>query len=115
MLEGEGACDHDEEHHARGPDVSVEAVILFPQKHFGCGVTGRPTGCLEGLPVVVEVAQAEVDQLYRPVSVQQQVLWLQVAVHHSDLVNVFDAVDQLVEVLARLLFCQSRLLSDRLI
>lgn len=74
--------------------------------HLRSGVAGASARCLECCAWLVEVAQAEIDNLQRLVVVDEQVLGLEVPVADSELVDVVDARNELLEVLACLLFLQ---------
>jgi hypothetical protein len=118
ILKGQAAADHGEEDDPAGPDVDPQACVFLAGDHFGGRVAGRPAGGLEQLDLVgaaeplVGVRQPEVHDLYAPVEVDQQVLGLEVAVHHFQRVDVLDPVQDLLEDAAGLGLGQAFLLDD---
>ena len=55
------------------------------------GVARAAARCLQCVSRLVEVAQSEVNNLQRPIVVDEQVLRLEVPVADAELVNVIDA------------------------
>lgn len=76
------------------------------------GVARAAARCLQRVSRLVQVAESEVHDLQRPIVVDQQVLRLEVPVADAELVDVVDARDELLEVLAGLLFLQPLVLHD---
>ena len=81
--------------------------------HLGSGVAGRTTGRLQIVSLLVEVGQAEVDYLECFVVVNQQILRLEITVTYTELVNVADATDKFLEVLACRLFVEFLILDNQ--
>jgi hypothetical protein len=50
----------------------------------------------------VNVAQTEIDQFEVKLVVEQNILWLQISVHHAERMNVLNCVKELLEELAGL-------------
>jgi len=71
-------------------------VITLAGYHLRCRVAGTATGRLEHLALLVHVGQAEVDNLYVVLIVQQQVLRFQIAVADPNFVDVLHAGDYLL-------------------
>ncbi len=88
VLEGETPVDHGVQDDSTGPDIYLGRQVLLACDHFGGGVARGATGGLEHLGLGVDVREAEVDDLDLLAVVEQQVLWLQVAVHHQLFVQV---------------------------
>ena len=71
------------------------------------------TGGFKCCARLVQITQAKVDNFQRLVIVYEQVLGLQVPVTDAELVDVVDAGDQLLEILASLPFFESLVLHDQ--
>ena len=80
--------------------------------HLRSGVARAAARCLQRRPWLVEVAQSEVDDLQGLIVVDEQVLRFQVPVADAQLVNIVDARNELLEVLAGLLLLQLLVLHD---
>ena len=63
--------------------------------YLGCSVARRAASSLESLILLVHVGETEIDDFEGVVVVQEQVLWLQVTMANTGLVEVLDARDQL--------------------
>ena len=68
--------------------------------YLWCGVAGASAGGLQLLTFLVEVSQAEVDELEVEIRVNQNVARLDVSMGASYGVQVLDSADQLLEELA---------------
>ena len=102
-VEREGAGDQDVEHDAQGPDIGLGAHITLALEELGCGVGGRAAPGPQQAVGTVVVAKAEVRQFDAIIRVQEEVLGLEVAVHHPRQVAVADGGQDLGEDVAGLL------------
>mmetsp|Transcript_1634 Transcript_1634/g.2886 ORF Transcript_1634/g.2886 Transcript_1634/m.2886 type:complete len:494 (-) Transcript_1634:579-2060(-) len=87
-LEGRVACGHDEQHHARRPDVRLGPGVPLVGQHLGAHVGLRPALRLQELLVLRAVRhgrrrQPKVRQAQLGLGVQEEVLGLQVPVVHA--------------------------------
>jgi hypothetical protein len=82
-------------------------MICVSLADLGRGVAGRAAGRLELFVLVVDVAEAEVDELDVAEEVDEDVGRLDVAVRAADLVEVADGGDELLEELAGLGFVEA--------
>ena len=85
---------------------------MEPVDHFRCCVARRSTCRLKQLSLLVLVAQSEIDKSDVLLMIEQQVLRLQVSVHNTELVQVFDSADYLLEELASLSLFELLFLDD---
>jgi len=70
--------------------------------------------CFESCAWLIQVAQSEVHDLQRFVVIDEKILRLEVPVAYAELVDVVDAGDELLEVLASLLLLQLLILHDEI-
>lgn len=78
------------------------------------GVARRSARGLECLARFVDVTQAEVNHFERAVKVKQKIFGFQIPVANPELVNVVNASDEFLEVLAGCLFLEALALDDQL-
>ncbi len=115
VVEGQAADEHVVERHACAPQVGLFWFVVLTRDHlvsrlyFGRRVARRPTGRLKSRFFLVDVPQAEVDELDVAFGVDQDVLRLDVSVDDACRVEVLDGGKDLPEVLAGDFFCASRL------
>ena len=112
VLKWQVATNHSVENHAARPDVRTKSVVALTPDHLGRGVAGTPAGCLQRFAFLVQITQAEVNQLDVVVVVEQKIFGLQVAVHDPQLVDVLDAREDLRVHLAGLFLGQAPVLDD---
>lgn len=60
------------------------------------------------ITLFVYITQTEIDYLGIAIVVQQNILWLQVAVYDSDTVQILDSFDYLTEYFAGLILCEPK-------
>ena len=111
-------CDHDKsrcerrdahsQHNTNTPYITETPVIARILQHFGSYVIGAAARCmLEGICVISvfadEGGQSEVGNLDVHVLVQEQVLWLDIAMTDVVAVHVADTRNELAEKLPRLI------------
>ena len=87
-------------------------MVVLPGDHLGRGVAGRPTGGLQHLVLLVDLAQTEVNELDVVVAVEEDVLGLDVSVRDALLVQVGNAFDELVKEVTSFGFLQSSVIDD---
>mmetsp|Transcript_60852 Transcript_60852/g.128763 ORF Transcript_60852/g.128763 Transcript_60852/m.128763 type:complete len:254 (+) Transcript_60852:1040-1801(+) len=97
ILEWQVAAHKSEEDHSATPKIAHLWHILLPCHHFWRRIARRSTGGAQALAIPEEVAEAKVHNLDALVFVQQQILWLQVSMHHSHLVDFLHSRYDLVE------------------
>ena len=88
------------------------AVVALAGDHLGRGVAGTAAGRFERLARLVGVREAEVDDFYVHVVIQEQVLGLQISMHYVQLVQVLHSRDYLVKELQGLGLLDSLVLDD---
>lgn len=108
VVEGQRAAEQRVEDDAARPDIDLGTGVEFARDDLGCGIVGAAAARAQKLAVHHHVAQAKVGDLDVQVRIEQQVLRLQVAVHHHVPVTVVDARDDLLEEPARFVFLQLR-------
>ena len=79
-------------------------MISLTSDHLWGGIARGSTSCLEGGPLLVHVTEAKVYNFEGKIVVKEEVLWLEISVADSTLVNVLDTRDELQVELAGLLF-----------
>jgi len=87
-------------------------MIPLAADHLGRRIAGTSTSGLEQLVVFVEVAEPEVHNLDIVIVVEQKVLRFQISVAHAQLVNVFNATQNLRVHLAGFLLAQPPVFND---
>mmetsp|Transcript_3398 Transcript_3398/g.7606 ORF Transcript_3398/g.7606 Transcript_3398/m.7606 type:complete len:221 (+) Transcript_3398:187-849(+) len=97
VVKGERAAQQRIENHAAAPHVHLGSGVELARDDFGRRVVGRAAARLEEVAVLHDVGEAEVGDAELLVAVEQQVLRLEVAVHHRVLVAVLDARHELLE------------------
>ena len=97
ILEGQEATDHREEDDATAPDICHQTMIALSGNHLRGRIAGAPASCLKGLPVLIGVAEAEINDFNIIMIIHEQILWLQISVADPKLMKVFDARYYLVE------------------
>ena len=112
VLKRQVAAHHRIQNDAAAPDVRVQTLVSLASDHLRSSVARTATSRFEGVAFVVGVRQTEVNDFDVVLVVEQQVLWLQVAVTDAHLVDVLDARDDLLHKPARLLFLQALALHD---
>lgn len=112
VLERQVPTDHGVQDDSAGPDVCTESEVPLALDHLGSGVARTTASGLEPLAMLVEVRQTEVYELDRVIVVQQQVLWLEVTMHNTKLVNVLNSADDLLVHLGSLVLFESPVLDD---
>ena len=112
VLERQVSADHGIENDAGAPDICTESVVTLSANHLRGSVAGAAACRLQLLTLFVEIAETEIDELDVVVVVKEEVLWLQVPVHHAELVDVLDARQNLSENLAGFRLFQSSVFHD---
>ena len=112
VLKRQIPARHRVQDNSTGPNVGAQSVVPLASDHLRSCVTGRPTGRFQLLPFCIGIRQAKVHDLDVVFVVEQQVLWLEIAVANSALVNVLHAADNLLEKSARLGLLESLALDD---
>lgn len=112
VFKGEVTASHGVENNSARPDVSVQAVVSLASYHLRSRVARRTTSSFEELSLLVSVGEAKVNDLNVVILVKQKVLWLQVSVADSHLVNVFHARENLLKEFARLVLLQPFVLDN---
>mmetsp|Transcript_6914 Transcript_6914/g.21503 ORF Transcript_6914/g.21503 Transcript_6914/m.21503 type:complete len:281 (-) Transcript_6914:196-1038(-) len=102
ILERQVAADKREEDDSAAPEVARRRHVAEAGDHLGWRIARRAASRLQALALTEDVAEPEVYDLDTPVLVKQQVLRLQVPVHHLHLVHLLHAGHDLVEEAARL-------------
>ena len=80
ILEGQEATDHREEDDATAPDICHQTMIALSGNHLRGRIAGAPASCLKGLPMLIGVAEAEVDDFNIIMIVHEQILWFKISV-----------------------------------
>jgi hypothetical protein len=108
IVEWKITCEEYEEDNTAGPSVGFGPVVAAPTDDFGSCVSRRAASRVKQavFELLGESREAEVRDFEVSVFVQEEVLWLHVAVSHAVSVAEAESRDQLVEVTARGLFCQ---------
>lgn len=106
VVEGQGAAEQGVENDAAAPDVDLGAGIHVARDHLRRRVVRAAARRPQELPVPRHVRESKVRDLHVLVRVQQQVLRLQIPVHHAVVVAVLHAGHDLLEEAARLRFGQ---------
>mmetsp|Transcript_27182 Transcript_27182/g.33812 ORF Transcript_27182/g.33812 Transcript_27182/m.33812 type:complete len:303 (+) Transcript_27182:888-1796(+) len=91
ILKGQVAANHRVQDDTRTPDVCTEAEVTLTADHLRGGIAGTTARCFELLAFLVEVAEAEIDELNVVVVVEEEVLGLEVAMDDAQLVNILNA------------------------
>ena len=89
-VEGQLSGDEHVEYDAHAPHVHLGAVVLLAGEDLGRSVWRRAAERLQRRLHVVVAGEAEVGQLDVHVGVEEQVLALEVAMHHVLVVAVLD-------------------------
>ena len=97
VVEGEGAAQERVEDDAARPDVHLRPGVQLARDDLGGGVVGAAAAGAKKLPVQHHVGEAKVGDLDVEVLVEEEVLRLEVAVHHVVAVAVVHAGDDLLE------------------
>ena len=63
ILKGKVTADHGIQNYSTRPDVCPKPMVSLSSDHFWGGIAWTSTGSLELLVLLVEVAEAEVDEL----------------------------------------------------
>ena len=100
VVEGQATREEGKEDDAAGPDVGRRAVVRQSSDNLRTRVVRAPARCFEHPIVALERGHPEIGNLDVALSVEKQVLGLEVAVADVEAVAVVDAVDA-VEATAR--------------
>ena len=106
------AAHHCVQNNTRTPDIRAQAVVTLSFNHFRSSVARAAARRFQFLPFLIQVAQAEVDELYVVVVVQKQIFRLQIAMHNAELMNVFYSRQNLGVHFAGFDFLQAPVLHD---
>jgi hypothetical protein len=112
ILKRQIPASHGKENNSCRPDIDSQSFVDLIFEHLWCSIAGRPTGGLESLVLLVSVGKPEVHNPQVHLIVEQEVLRLEVAMDHSDAMDVFDAIDELMEDAAGFLLFESLVISD---
>jgi hypothetical protein len=85
----------------------VFTIVGSSANHLWRGIAGTSTGGFELLLGLVLVAESEIDDEDAFIGREQEILWLEVTVDDAQRMDVLDAIDYLLEELARLEFRDS--------
>ena len=97
VVERQLPAQQHKQDHAAAPDIHLGAGVQLPADDFGSGVVWRSARSLKEVTVGHDVAEAEVGNLDVQVRVEEQVFWLQIAMHDLVAMAVFDGADDLLE------------------
>lgn len=97
VFEGEVATNHGKQNYSTWPNIDSQAVVFLAFYHLRGGVTGRAAGSFQLLSFLVGVGKTEINDFDVFFSVEQNVFRFEVSVDNTDLVDVFDAGNELVE------------------
>ena len=106
VIEGQTATDHGVKDNAAAPDVDLLTTVLLTRDDLRRSVVRRAASRAQRHAIFDRVGEAEVDQLDVVVLIEQQILWLQVAVNHLVEVRVLDRRDYLLEDAPGFIFAQ---------
>lgn len=94
VFEGEEAAHHCVEDDSAAPYVTLDPVVLLSCDHLWSGIAWGAAGGFEhSVGWLIQIAEAEVDDFESFVEIKQQVLWLEVPMADSTLVDVVNARD----------------------
>ncbi len=77
--EGVVALQHDKIQDAQRPHISIHGAMVLLGYDFGRHVSGRSTKCVNGLAFGTAQAEAKIDKLQLPISINQYILSLDIA------------------------------------
>ncbi len=97
VFEGEVATNHSKQNYTTRPDIDSQTVVFLAFYHLGGGVTGRTAGSFQLLSFLVGVGKPEINNFDVLFSVEKNVFRFEVSVDNSNLVDVLDAGNELVE------------------
>ena len=112
VVKGQRAAEERVEDNSAGPDVHLGARVQLAGDDLRRRVVRGPAARPQELPVSHHVGEAEVSDLHIERLVQQQVLRLEVPVHHVVAVAVVHAADDLLEEPPGVLLLQLAVLHD---
>jgi len=96
-LEGHCSIEHGEEHHASRPQVCLEALVALVSDNFWSYVSRSSTLLKHDLSGLHLLADSKVANFHISLTVQQNVVQLNVTVQNSLRMNVANALDNLLE------------------
>jgi hypothetical protein len=83
MIKGQHSKTHGIEYNAQIPCIDFDGVIRIARKHLRSCVAGTTAGCDELFSSTVDITQPKVDDFHVVFIVEEDVLRLEVAMHHS--------------------------------
>ena len=101
------SLQYDEEEHSETPKVSINGYMVFFRNDFRSHIGGCPTKGVNGTRRHWFQAKAEIDQLKLFVSVEQNILGLDIAVDYVPLVQIFEGFSYRFEYLLCLWLLES--------
>jgi len=103
FLEGEDSLDNDEQNDAHGEQVHLSTVIGLALLDFGSHVGHCTSVRLEVINALV-ARKPEIGDLQIEVIINKNVFQLQVTMHASEVMHIFDSVNHLVHEEAPIVF-----------
>lgn len=111
---GGPAMHHFEEKDSDGPDINSKALLLL-EHNFGRHILISAADCIPPCVAIVLCTPPEVTKLNVHLGIQQKILWFNVPVDHSNLVDVFQSHCSLCKELAGLNIIQRLLFADQVV
>lgn len=112
ILERQPTTEHDIEDHTRTPDIDFGASVDGPTDDFRCGIVRAPATRAEKVSIANNAGQPKVAYLHVELIVEQNILWLEVAMDDFETVRVFNTGYELLEKAACLGFWHAAIGND---
>lgn len=104
VVEGQGPADHRVKDHTAAPDIYFGPTVAHAANNFWGGVVGRTASGLKGHGVPHNVGEAEINEPYVQIFIQEEVLRLEISMGYFILVRILYAGNYLLEYFAGLIF-----------
>lgn len=114
-FEGDGSLEHDVHQHPKRPDVDIKASVHTVACHFRSKVSRSATLLLDNFIWNNQLADPKVAKLDSAISIQENVVQLDVSVEYGPAVAVRNSVGYLLEDVLAFVFSQELTLLDDIV